>query len=154
MRIPILIITLLLAPALAFAHSAKSGDIAIGHIWSYPAQDSAEQTSANMAGMPKGNVVDVYGPILNGGAVSDALTSVTSPAAAGANIIYQMHGQQTVQVFPLPLDPNKPVAFGPKTRFIRLYGVSVPAKAGDHFPITLHFKNTPAVTIDVMVQAR
>ena len=59
-----------------------------------------------------------------------------------------------VQGFPVPLEPNKPVAFGPETQFIRLYAVNVAAKAGDHFPITLHFRKTPEATIEVMVQAR
>jgi copper(I)-binding protein len=132
---------LFLAPAHAYAHSTKSGDIAVGHIWAYPAQNGE-------------STVDVFGPLLNGGDAADALTGVTSPAAQNANIVRQIRGQEMVQNFPVPLSPGKPAAFGPKTQFIRLYGVTTATKAGDRFPITLHFQHTPDATIDVMVQAR
>ena len=154
MRISIFIIAFLFAPALAFAHSTQSGDIAVGHVWAYPAQGPADQSGFFMQGMPKGNIVDVFGPLLNGGDAADALTGVTSDAAQGANIVRWIRGQQMVQNFPVPLPPGKPVAFGPQTVFIRLYGVNFAAKAGDKFPITLHFQHAPAADIDVIVQAR
>lgn len=107
-----------------------------------------------MTGEPRGNTVDVFGPILNGGSAGDALTGVTGEGIGGANIVHWIRGSQMVQTFPVPLDPDKPVAFGPQTQFIRLYGVNVAARSGDHFPITLHFRNAPEATIEVMVQAR
>jgi copper(I)-binding protein len=156
MRILLLItaLCLLMAPSVASSHSTQSGDVAIGHIWAYPAQSVAEQTGFYMRGMPAGNTIDVFGPLLNGGDTADALTGVTSDGAQSAGIVRWIRGQQMVQNFPVSLPPGKPVAFGPQTVFIRLYGVSAAAKAGDKFPVTLHFQRAPEATIDVIVQAR
>src|ERR1700727_1218992 len=107
MRIPAYMFVLLLVPVLAFAHSTQSGDIAVGHVWAYPAQGVADQSAFYMQGMPKGNTVDVFGPLLNGGDAADALTGVTSDAAQGASIVRWIRGQQMVQNFPVPLPPGK-----------------------------------------------
>ena len=147
-------ISISLMPVAALAHSAQSGDISVGHIWSYPSQGAAEQTAFYMHGMPAGNTVDVFGPLLNNGTAPDAVMSVTSPVAQAVNIVMWFRGSQMVHDFPLALPPGTPVALGPETQFLRLYGVSASYKAGDKFPITFHFQNAPDATIDVIVQNR
>jgi copper(I)-binding protein len=154
-RLCVLVILALcgLAPLAApSAHSAQSGDIEIGHLWTYP-------TGANPAAkgdygtQPIGAAVDVYGPFLNTGVVNDALVSVTSPVVSNVRLVMWVRGAQFVGALPLTLPPGKPVALTPQTQFLRFLGASKSFKAGDSFPLTLHFRNAPNVTIDVIVQS-
>jgi len=145
----------LFAPVFAAAQSITRGDIAIGRFWAYPAEtDTAKYNAMLMQGMPSGPTIDVFGSIVNGGNLSEAITTITSPAFKAATIINWVRGAQYIQAFPLLLAPGKPLALGPQTQFLRLYGLGGSYKSGDRFPITLHFQHTPDATIDVIVQAK
>jgi copper(I)-binding protein len=139
------------APFAAMAHSAKSGDIEIGHLWAYPTSaNGAAKGSYGVA--PGGTAIDVYGPFLNTGTANDALIGITSPAASNAHLIMWVRGMQFTGDLSLGLPPGKPVALNPNTQFIRFLTAHQSFKAGDRFPVTLHFFHAPEVTMDVVVQ--
>jgi copper(I)-binding protein len=140
------------AASMSFAHSAQSGDIMIGHVWAYPTNTSATANKA-FGGTPGDAFVDVYGPFLNRGSVLDALVNVTGPAVGSARLVMWIRGSQIIGALPLSLMPGKPVALAPQSQFLRLYGSRRTLKVGDTFPITLHFRHAPDVTMDVVVQA-
>jgi copper(I)-binding protein len=148
----VMALVLMSAAAASLAHSAQSGDISVGHIWAYPAVTNPSVTSAY--GLPAENVIDIYGPFLNSGGSADAITGVSSPSAAEVKLVIWVRGLQIANALPLALPPGTPIALGPQTRFLRLYGASQTYKAGDEFPVTFHFQHAPDVTIKVMVQAK
>jgi copper(I)-binding protein len=150
----LLVIIVTAAVLSALAHSAQSGNIAIGHIWANPSQGPAGQTAFYMRNMPAGNTIDVFGPLLNGGDTPDAVTSITSPAALAVNIVAWFQGNQMTHDLPIALPPGKPVAFNPQTQFLRFYGVKQSYKTGDKFPVTFHFQQAPEITIDAYVETR
>ena len=146
-------------PALAFAHSVQSGDISVGHIWAYPPAANKGQAggygyNGTTRSMPPGIAIDIFGPFVNGGGSADAITGVTSGSIKAANIVMWVRGNQMTRDFPLALPPKQPVALGPQTQFIRLYGVDKSYKEGESFPITFHFQHAPDATIDVVVEGK
>jgi copper(I)-binding protein len=139
----------------AHAHSAQSGDITVGHIWSYPPHPVAAQPGSYSApATPGGLALDIYGPIVNGGGAQDAVTGITSTAGTSAGIVMWVRGSQFTRAFPLDLPPGKPVALGPETQFIRIYGVSSSYKDGDHVPVTFHFEHAGDAKTEVIVQGK
>ena len=88
------------------------------------------------------------------GTGADALTGVSTPAAASA----ALHRSQTVDgvmemrpVGTLPLQPGQEVKLAPGGLHIMLMGLTQPLKPGDHFPLTLNFTHAGAVTTTVTV---
>ncbi|MBI1273786.1 MAG: copper chaperone PCu(A)C [Alphaproteobacteria bacterium] len=123
----------------AQAHSYKHGAISIGHVW-------ARVTGATGA---------VYLPLLNGGAEPDALTGASTPAAAEASlheVIKDGDIARMREVQEIPLLPGKPVALRPGGRHIMLFDVRQAYKAGDTFPLTLHFAQAGEAVVEVHVQ--
>jgi periplasmic copper chaperone A len=117
------------------AHSAKSGDISIGHVWALPMAEGADS-------------IEIYGPFVNNGDSADAITSVETTIAKSVKLAPQMAEPA------FDLLPGKLVSLNQKRQFLKLSGLSKSYKDGDKFPITLHFKHAPPVTIEVMVQAK
>jgi copper(I)-binding protein len=139
----------------ALAHSTQSGAISIGHIWSYPSNTNAGNAMiANGRLAPQGFTSDIYGPLVNGGNTPEAVTSVTSPAGSAAGIVMWVRGNQMTRTLPLELPPGKPVALGPQTQFLRLYGLNKAYKAGESFPVTFHFQHSPDATIEVVIEGK
>ncbi len=138
----------------ASAHSVTAGAVTVGHVWAYPSTSLQKKSGAYPIQKDGGvQVIDIYGPLLNGGGTADAVTGLTTAAGGAAEVINWSLGNQYTSGFPLALPPGEPVALGPQGQFIRLTGLGRSYGAGDHFPVTFHFAHAPDATIEVLVQA-
>jgi periplasmic copper chaperone A len=122
-------IALALLPNLAFAHSSKLGNIAIGHSWALPSTNAE---------------VQVMMPILNLGTKEDVLIAATTPIALGV----ELRGSDFV------LLPNKPFAMRASASHLKVIGLSKPLVRGDVFSLTLKFKNAGEIEIQIHVSDR
>jgi periplasmic copper chaperone A len=123
-------------PVAALAHSYKAGDIAVGHAWALPSQQTDGQ---------------VFVPMLNGGKADDALVAVRSNAASLVELRQNNHYDDApLQQFALP--PGRPFPMRPTAHHLRLVGLSKPLVKGDRFKIVLDFLNAGEIEIEVHVQ--
>jgi periplasmic copper chaperone A len=125
----------LLAPATAWAHSFKFGDIAVGHAWALPSQQNDGQA---------------FFPLVNNGAKADALV------AARSSICAQIEFRQNARYDDPPLkevtlDPGKPIPMRPTARHLRLIGLRRPLAKGDRFTMILDFLDAGEAEIEVHV---
>lgn len=96
----------------------------------------------------------VYFEIDNSGDGSDQLTGAQTPAAEKAEMhTSQMQGDmmQMRGVSLVDIHADEHVAFSPGGLHLMLTGVKNKLSEGDHFPLTLEFGKTGAVTVDVAV---
>lgn len=131
-----LILGLVALPATARAHSFKHGDIAIGHAWALPSQQSGGQ---------------MFFPLVNNGSQPDALIAARSSICT----LIELRMNNRYDDPPLEaiaLEPGKPVAMRPKARHLRLMGLSQPLKVGNRFTAILDFLNAGEVEIEVHVE--
>jgi periplasmic copper chaperone A len=129
------LLALLLLPAAAQAHSFKQGNIAIGHAWALPSQ----QTDAQ-----------VFMPLVNNGEEPDSLVAARTPAATLVELRpYNRYDELPMKEF--VLDPHKPFPMRPTARHLRLVGLTKPLVKGDVFPLILDFLNAGEVKIEVHV---
>ncbi|MGH6854571.1 MAG: copper chaperone PCu(A)C [Aestuariivirga sp.] len=126
----------MLAPAIAYAHSAKLGDIAIGHSWALPSQDTDGQ---------------VFFPLVNNGSTPDELVGASSEICGQIELRgNNRYGEPPLQSF--PLEPGKPIPMRPTARHLRLIGLKRPLNARDSFTITLEFRKAGKIGIEVIVE--
>ena len=127
---------LTLMPTIAYAHSFKLGNIAIGHAWGLPSTDGETQ---------------IFMPLLNIGTAEDSLVSVTYESAASTelrlNSDYTKPGEAA-----FVLAPQKPFPMRPTAKNIRLMGLAKPLLAGDRIQVTLKFTLAGETKIEVHIQ--
>lgn len=127
---------LALWPLPALAHSARVGDIKIGHAWALPAPVGDGQ---------------VFVPLLNVGSAEDALVAARSDSAAIIELRRNArYDDPAEQAFPLP--PGHPFAMRPQGRHLRLIGLAAPLVIGQRFPLILDFLNAGEAEIEVHVE--
>jgi periplasmic copper chaperone A len=118
-------------PTMAFAHSAKLGDIYIGHPWSLPSATS--ETAAMMA-------------LLNDGAAPDSLIGARTTIAKSVEL---RNASKTVPEF--AINSKKPLPMRPAAFHLQLLGLTKPLRKGDMFPLTLKFKNAGEIELMIHV---
>lgn len=124
-----------LVPLGAAGHSYTLEDVAVGHLWAPPPEDGA-------------TTLDVYGPILNRGAVPARLAGVSTPVAESAGFA----DSDGASLADLALPPGKPVTLAAWSHHIRLSGLRRPLEAGDRIPMTLDFGGAGRLDIEVVVE--
>jgi copper(I)-binding protein len=127
----------MLAPTIAHAHSAKLGNIAIGHSWALPSQGPDAQ---------------VFFPLVNNGVESDALIGAASDICEKIELRDNDHYDQP-PLGSIPLEPNKPVPMRPTARHLRLVGLKKSLTEYESFKVTLDFLKAGKIDIDVIVEA-
>ena len=127
-----------LVPSLAYAHSYKLGDIAIGHAWGLVSKDGE---------------IQVFVPLLNTGTKSDTLISVTCENTRSAEL--RLNNDYTLPPETgFTLEPSKPFPMRPSAKHIRLLGLTKPVKMGDRISVILKFENAGETKIEVHIQER
>lgn len=131
-----LLLGLAVWPTAGWAHSYKAGDIAIGHAWALPSQQTEGQ---------------VFVPLLNAGKEQDSLVAARSDMAT----MIELRAHNKYDILPMQefvLHPGKPFPMRPTAFHLRLIGLSKPLVAGDRFKLILDFLNAGEVEIEVHVQ--
>jgi len=88
-------------------------------------------------------------------AAPDALVSASTPVAEKAEVHTNMQEGGVMKMMPVeevPLDPGKRVELKPGGEHIMLMGLKRPLKEGDHFPLTLTFRNAGKREVEVRVE--
>ena len=96
----------------------------------------------------------VYFEIDNSGESGDQLTGAQTPVAEKAEMhTSQMQGDvmQMRSIASVDIHADEHVALSPGGLHLMLTGVKNKLSEGDHFPLTLEFGKTGAVTVDVAV---
>ena len=86
---------------------------------------------------------------------NDTLVHLATPIAAAAEVHEVSHRNGVMSMRPveqLKLVAGTPLRFAPQQLHIMLTGLHKPLQTGDHFPVTLEFAASGAVTIDVIVR--
>ncbi len=125
-----------LLPSLAYAHSYKLGDIAIGHAWGLPSKDGETQ---------------IFMPLFNGGSTSDTLASAAYENAKSAELRISNDYTAPAETG-FELRPKKPFPMRPTASHIRLMGLFKPLVAGDRISLTLKFLTAGETKIEVHIQ--
>jgi copper(I)-binding protein len=136
MKRRILLALPLLWPARAWAHSAKAGNIAIGHAWALPAEGLDGQ---------------VFLPLLNRGETEDALVAARSTQCAVIELRRNARYDDPPEK-EFALSPLKPFAMRPQAAHLRLIGLRGPLPLGKGFPLVLDFRNAGESEIEVIVE--
>jgi periplasmic copper chaperone A len=123
-------------PAVAYAHSFKVGDIAIGHAWALPSQQNDGQ---------------VFFPLANQGKEHDELVAARSDISSVIEL-RQNNRYDDPPLTSIALEPKMPVPMRPTARHLRLMGLTRPLKKGDRFQMVLDFLNAGEVEIEVIVE--
>ncbi len=118
----------------AAAHSYKTGNVMIGHVWAAPTA---------------GNATEVYVPLLNRAPQGDQLVSVLAPTAQAA--VFADPANKRIGAIDLP--PNRPVALKPGSFRIVLAGLDRPVRVGDKIKLTLVFARAGQVQVEALVEA-
>ena len=129
-------LSFLALPTAARAHSFTHGDIAIGHAWALPSQQTDGQA---------------FFPMVNNGKAADQLVAARSNVCT----LIELRKNNRYDDPPLsamPLEPGKPVALRPTARHLRLIGLAAPLQEGQRFSIILDFLNSGEIEIEVMVE--
>ena len=119
------------------AHSAKHGNIKIGHSWALPG--------------PLGQDGQCFMPLLNTDKTADALVAARSDICAfielRRNARYDDPAETSFQ-----LEHNKPIAMRPQAIHLRLAGLKQELKLGDRFNLVLDFLNAGEIELEVYVE--
>jgi periplasmic copper chaperone A len=123
--------------ATAHAHSARHGDIKIGHAWA----------------LPSGNSYDgqCFMPLLNAGKQDDALVAARSDICAYIELRRNARYDAPAEA-QFPLAPNKPMAMRPQATHLRLASLRRELKLGDRFPLILDFLHAGEIELEVYVE--
>lgn len=92
---------------------------------------------------------------LTGGARDDALISVSTPAAATAEVHQSSSEGGVMRMRPvkaLPVKAGQTVKLAPGGYHVMLMGLKQPLAAGQSFPLTLTFEHAPPATVQVEVR--
>jgi copper(I)-binding protein len=118
-----------LLPSIAWAHSSKLGNIAIGHSWAFPSAGLEAQ---------------VMMPLINLGEAEDQLIAAETPLTEKA----ELRGGDFI------LAPKKPFSMRAAAKHIALIHLVRPLVIGDVFPLTLTFKNAGKIEIQIHVSEK
>lgn len=134
-------VSLLLASALPWAPStAQTKPVEVNNVWARATPAKAEVGAAYLTLQS---------------ATADRLTSASTPVAKKAEL-HQMTMEGTVmkmrQVAGIDLPAGEPVTLKPGAMHIMLVGLTEPLKAGQSFPLTLHFAKAGAQVVNVTVE--
>ncbi len=137
-------LALAVVAALAAAHGAKVGDIAIGHPYATPSLAGTSNGAAYLAS------------IENKGAVADRLVRASTPAAASVEIHtmnLDAHGVMRMrEIDGIALAPKAKVQMKPGAGLhLMLIGLKAPLKEDASFPMTLEFERAGKVEVKVIV---
>jgi periplasmic copper chaperone A len=125
-------------PAMAFAHSAKVGEILVGHAWALPTQPGVDG--------------QVFVPLINTGNSEDALVAARAMACATVELRRNArYDDPPLKSFVLP--PKKPQPMRPGGPHLRILGLCKPLVLGDRFPIVLDFLNAGEIEVEVYVES-
>lgn len=96
-----------------------------------------------------------YLSVRNAGATADALVGADTPVAARAEVHeHVMHGgvmrMQPVDALSLP--PGETVRMAPGGLHLMLFDLKAPLRRGERFPVTLRFRDAPALEVQVEVR--
>lgn len=122
----------------AFAHSARAGEIGIGHAWALP-------SGASLDGQ-------VFMPLLNKGTTADALVAARCDVAAAVELRRNARYDDAAEAR-LELLPMKPLAMRPTATHLRLVALRQPLVSGQRFSLILDFLNSGEAEIEVHVEA-
>jgi hypothetical protein len=132
----VLTLALISLPAAARAHSLKFGDIAIGHAWALPSQQTDGQA---------------FFPVVNNGKVPDQLVAARSNICTLIEL--RRNNRYDDPALPaMPLEPGIAVAMGPGARHLRLLGLGQPLLEGQRFSLILDFLNGGETEVEVHVE--
>ncbi len=123
---------------MAQAHSFKLGNIAIGHAWALPSQ----QTDAQL-----------FFPLANQGQEADALVGARSDICSTIEL-RQNNRYDDPPLQSIALNPKMPVPMRPTARHLRLVGLKRPLILGDRFSLILDFLNAGEIQIEAMVEEK
>jgi copper(I)-binding protein len=126
------------APTFARAHSFRHGNIAIGHAWALPSQQSEAQ---------------VFFPLANQGSGHDELVAARSEICSSIELRLN-NRYDDPPLTAIALDPKKPVPMRPTARHLRLLGLKQPLKEGNRFNLILDFLNAGETTVEVFVEEK
>lgn len=136
-RRAVLVSALAIIPArAAAAHSYKTGDIAIGHVWALPSVNGETQ---------------VFFPLSNRGKTADHLVAARSDVCSGIEF-RENYRYDAPAIDKIAIEPGKPLAMRPKARHLRLLGCRKPLALGDRFPLVIDFLNSGEVEVEVIVE--
>ena len=121
----------LFLPAMAWAHSYKFGDLAIGHAW-IMANPNLEASAMV--------------PIVNDGPETDSLISAKSEIAQSIEL-----RDNTGVVPEFVLEPNKPFPMREAAKHLQLLGLKKPLVKGDRVMVVLTFKRAGETKIEFHV---
>ena len=142
MKSKIVIFVLLLATLLVSACGAASGELTIQDAWARPAN-----TGENGA---------AYFIIENGTASDDSLMGVSSDIATAAEVHMSMadaNGVMSMQMQDAVIIPaGEPVEFKPGGLHVMLVNLTRDLKPGEAITLTLNFKGTGNVVVEVLVK--
>jgi periplasmic copper chaperone A len=121
---------------MAYAHSSKLGDIAIGHAWGLPSKAGESQ---------------IFMPLFNSGADEDSLVAASCDQAQSTELRLTSDYTMPAETA-FALVPKKPIPMRPTARHIRLVGLKKPLLAGDRITMTLKFAKAGETKIEVHIQ--
>ena len=128
----------MLASTQARAHSFRIGNIAIGHAWALPSQQTDGQ---------------VFFPLANQGKDHDELVAARSDICSLIEL-RQNNRYDDPPLTSIAADPKMPVPMRPTAKHLRLVGLRQPLKKGDKFHMILDFLNAGEVEIEVLVEEK
>lgn len=136
-------LALLLSPALAVqAQEFSLGDLHIAQPWSREMPPSAPTAAA-------------YFVVHNQGARADRLLGAETPVAGKAQLHQHLNRDGLMKMEHVPaveIPAGGEAAFAPMGYHVMLFDLKRPLRAGDRFPLTLHFEQAGDVTLEVAVQ--
>lgn len=126
---------------LVSAFSAKAADIAVEQPWARATPGRAPNGAA-------------YFTLANTGSDTDRLVSVTTPAAARAELHTHIHAGTVMEMRPveaIEVKPGERVTLQPGGLHVMLTGLKAPLKEGERMLLTLRFARGGEITVDVPV---
>ncbi len=129
---------------IGLAHEYEVGKIQIDHPWSREAP-------------PNAPVIGGFFQLNNHGDKEDALIAAQSPIAAQIelhNHIMQDGVMKMVKVNEITVPANATVALEPGSFHLMLFNPTQTLKKGDRFPVTLTFKNSGKVEVEMTVESK
>lgn len=133
----------MLSPSLAaHAQGFSQGDLHIAHPWSREMPPSAPTAAA-------------YFVVHNQGAGAEQLLGAETPVAGKAQLHQHLNRDGLMKMEHVPaveIPAGGEAAFAPMGYHVMLFELKRPLRAGDRFPLTLHFKQAGDVTVEVVVQ--
>lgn len=129
---------LLCTPSMAQAHSLRFGNIAIGHAWALPSQQTDGQ---------------VFFPMANQGSTPDQLLAARSVICSLIEL-RKNNRYDDAALIAFDLDPGAPLPMRPTANHLRLIALRKPLVLGDRFKIILDFRDAGEVEVEVFIEEK